>query len=449
MPPPEWAESMSETPFNELDSAGIARSLSQIADRPGDLADAFFERSEEIELPPEDRSPGLRVRRESGFAVRLARDGKTWLAGRDRIDSEVFQDALRRVARAMPRAPYPYPDLGDDRWREPPDAPELLEFPTAVARALRAHHVAFPALLTARRHRRWVRVIGTQLASGTERESYYSFVAEMPWGRAGGLLSELGADTAEEVARQLVHLYRARDQPPPAPWAGVTVLGPSATAVLLHEAVAHALEADTLAHGGHPEAALGLAFGSELLDVFDDPAAAPEGVRRKADDEGFPVIRRCLLRAGVVEQPLCDTAWARRSELLTAGAGRRGNRHLPPGPRSSHLELVAGGHSRQELLADADGGLYLPEAERGRLDPATGEFTLRFPYGLRIHNRLPGQPVGACALRGRVSDLLEKVAGVGAERRVAGAGWCAKDGVKLPVWATCCELRLEGAEIAP
>lgn len=440
---------MSDLPFTDLDSPGIARTLAQIADRPTDLADAFFERTEEIELPPVDQAPGLRVWRESGLAIRLLRDGKTWLAGRDRIDSENFTDAVRRVARAMPRAPYPQPHLGEDRWTEPPHAPELLEFPSAVERALRAHHVAFPARLTARRHRRWARVIGTQLASGTEHEHFYSFSAEMPWAHTGGLLTELGTDTAETVARRLVQLYRAREAAPPEPWRGVSILSAPATAVLLHEAVAHALEADTLAYGGHPEAALGVRMGSELLDVFDDPTTAPENVRRAADDEGFPVVRRCLLRAGVVEQTLCDMAWARRSEVLTAGAGRRGNRHLPPGPRSYHLELVPGENSRQDLLADADGGLYLAEVERGQLDPMSGELTLEFPYARRIQNGSPGPPVGPCRLRGKVSDLLAKVTGVGAQLRAAGAGWCAKGGVKLPVWATCPELRLEAVEITP
>ncbi len=440
---------MSELPFTHLDSAGIARTLSQIADRPEDLADAFFERSEEIELPAVDRSPGLRVWRESGLAIRLLRDGKTWLAGRDRIDRDVFHDALRRVARAMPRAPYPRPELPGDRWDDTPAAPEILTFPSDVERALRTHHLSFPNRLTIRRHRRWVRVIGTQLASGTEFESFYSFRAEMPWGHFGCLLDSLAGKTAEEVARQLVNLFRSHDAVPPEPWRGVSILGAPATAVLLHEAVAHALEADTLALGGHPEAALGTRMGSELLDIFDDPAAAPPSVRRTSDDEGFPVVRRCLLRAGIVEQPLCDTAWARRSELLSAGAGRRGNRHLAPGPRSTHLELVPGEHSRQDLLQDAEGGLFLPQADRGQLDPATGELTLRFPYGHRIRNQVLGPSVGPCWLRGHVSDLLERVTGVGSQVRSAGAGWCAKGGVKLPVWATCPEIRFEGVEIAP
>ena len=436
-------------PFAELDSAGIARTLSQIADRPADLADAFFERAEEIELPPAESSPGFRVRRESGLAVRLLREGRTWLAGRDRITPEDFHDAWRRVARAMPRTQYPPPDLGHHDWREPPRAPEMLELPAAVGRALRAHQPNLPVKMTFRRHRRWVRVIGTRLASATERESFYSFQASMPGARYGCLLTELGTDTADDLARHLALLHRAREAPPPAPWRGVSILGAPATAVLLHEAVAHALEADTLAIGGHPDSAIGVRMGSDLLNVFDDPASAPEAVRRTADDEGFPVVRRCLLRSGVVEQPLCDTAWASRSEMLTAGAGRRGNRHSPPGPRSWHLELVPGELSWQDLLADADGGLYLPEAQSGTLNPLTGDFVLRFPFGRRIENHVPGAPVGPCELRGRVSDLLDKVTGVGRRVRSAGAGWCAKGGVKLPVWATCPALRLEGVEIVP
>ncbi len=436
-------------PFSQLDGAGIARALSQIADRPADLADAFFERTEVIELPTGDEAPGLRVWRESGLAIRLLRDGRTWLAGRDRIDSEIFRNALRSVARAMPRVPYPQPKLDVKPWSEPPEATEVLEFPSAVERALRARHISVPLRLTVCRHRRWVRVIGTQLASGTERESFYSLRVQTPWAQFGRLFGELTPSAADQVAHQLFNLHRAREAASPAAFRGVSVLGAPATAVFLHEAVAHALEADTLAHGGHPETAVGVPMGSDLLNVFDDPSSAPENVRRAADDEGFPVVRRCLLRAGVVEQPLADTAWARRSDVLVAGGGRRSNRHQPPGPRSAHLELVPGKQSLADLLAGAEGGLYLPEAQRGRLDPLTGKFVLYFPYGRRVQNQAPGPPVGPCSLRGRVRDLLENVNGVGSQAQAAGAGWCAKGGMKLPVWATCPELRLEGVEILP
>ncbi|HVS00339.1 MAG TPA: metallopeptidase TldD-related protein [Thermoanaerobaculia bacterium] len=436
-------------PFSDLDTAAVARTLSQIAEQPEDLVDAFFERREEVELPPDDEPAGLRVWRDEGFAVRLVRDGRTWLASRDGLDSRAFAEALRQVARAMPSATYPEPAL---RAAPPGEvkAPELHDFPPAVARAVRDHHVGFPVRLTVRRHRRWLQVVGPRLVPAAESETFYSCTAEASWGRYGTLLARLDHGAAESVAAAAVALFRARQAAPPPGFRGPAVLGPAAVAVLLHEAVGHALEADTLAQGGgNLEAAVGVAMAAPCLDVLDDPAAAPDGVRRATDDEGLAVSRRWLLRGGIVEQPLADALWALTSPVLTPGAGRRGTRHLPPGPRSSHLELLPGEASEADLFAGSDEGLFLPEASRGALDAMTGAFTLHMPFAKRFRRGVLAETVGPCVLRGRVADLLTRAVAVGSEVRTAGAGWCAKGGQKLPVWAQTPALRLEGVEIDP
>ena len=435
-------------PFSKLDTAAVARTLSQIAEQPEDVVDAFFERREEVELAPEGDAGGLRAWREEGFAVRLVREGRTWLASRDAIEARPFAEALRQVARAISAATYPEPSL-EVAPPEPVAVPELIDFPAILSRAVRAHHVGFPVRVSVRRHRRWVQVVGPRLVPGPERESFYSCTVDSSWGRYGALLPRLDAAAAQEVAAAVVARFRTRAAPPPAPHRGPAVLGPAAVAVLLHEAVAHALEADTLAQGGNPEAAVGVAMAAACLDVLDDPSAAPEGVRRTTDDEGAAVVRRWLLRGGVVEQPLADALWARTSPVLLPGAGRRGTRHLPPGPRSSHLEILPGEASEAGLLAGAEEGLFLPEASRGALDPLSGEFALYLPYARRFRRGALAEAVGPCVLRGRVADLLTRVAAVGAEARAAGAGWCAKGGQKLPVWATAPSLRLEGVEVAP
>jgi hypothetical protein len=442
-------------PFAALDRAAVARTLSQLADRRGDLADAWFERVEEVELPSEEGGgsaerggPGVRVRREEGLAVRLVRDGQTWLSARDGIASAGFADALRQVARVLPAAAYPEPVLDMPPWDEPFEAAEVLELPSLVHRAVRARHAAFSLRLTVRRHRRWVQVVGGErLVPDGERESFYSCEAELPWCRWGALFPQLGRATAERVAEALVDLFRARHAAPPQPVRGTVVLAPAAAAVLLHEAVAHALEADLLALGGNPEAAVGVVLGPPCLSVLDDPAAAPEPVRRATDDEGRPVRRRWLLREGVVHEPLADGLWAAASEVLTPGAGRRAGRHALPGPRSTHLELLAGELGAADLAAEAEGGLWFTEAGRGALDPLSGTFRLELPSGRRIHGGAPADPVGPCRIEGRVADLLAAVAGVGDTPESAGAGWCAKGGNKLPVWATCPALRLEGVEV--
>ena len=435
-------------PFSKLDTAAVARALSQVAERQEDVVDAFFERREEVELAPEGEPGALRVWREEGFAVRLAREGRTWLAARDAIEAKPFAEALRQVVRVVPSAAYPEPML-EMAPPEPVNAPELPEFPAALARAVRAQRVGFPLRVAVQRHRRWVQVVGPRLVAAAESETFYSCSVESSWGRYGALLPRLDAAAAEEIATAVVARFRARQALPPTPFRGAVVLGPAAVAVLLHEAVAHALEADTLAQGGNPEAAVGVAMAAPCLDVLDDPAAAPEGVRRTTDDEGTPVARRWLLRAGVVEQPLADALWARTSPVLLPGAGRRGTRHLPPGPRSSHLEILPGEALESDLFAGSTEGLFLPEASRGALDPLSGDFVLHLPMARRFHRGALAGTTGPCVLRGRVSDLLTRVVAVGREVRPAGAGWCAKGGQKLPVWATAPALRLEGVEIAP
>ncbi len=455
-------------PFARLDRAAVARALSQVADRPGDLADVYFERVEVVELPPEGRPPGLRARREEGLAVRLlrpagtgrhrvgpgepgTRGGETWLAARDEVTTDALADALRQTARVLPTATYPLPDVDPGPWpggEEELAASEVLTFPGAVQRAVRSHRAAFPAALTVRRHRRWLQVVGTgKVVPEPQAEGFYSVEADLPWGRWGGLFPRLDHAAAERVAAALVERFRCRGAAPPEPFEGALVLGPAAAAVLLHEAVAHALEADLLALGGDPEAAVGVPFASDLLNVLDDPAAAPEPVRRESDDEGQGVRRRWLLRGGMVAEPLADGRWGEGSEVLAPGAGRRSGRHHLPSPRSSFLELLPGDHPEADLLADAEGGLYLAEADGGDLDALTGTFRLRFACGRRIEAGEAAAVVGPCEVRGRVADLLSAVTGVGDEARPGGAGWCAKDGQSMAVWASSPALRLEGVEV--
>ena len=199
-------------PFVDLDTTAIARSLSQIADREGDLADAYFERREEVELPADDDPPGIRVWRDEGFAIRLLRGGNTWLATRDQIDRSLFAESLRQVARVMPAAPYPQPALRIGAF-PPTDIPrQLLRFPQSITREIRRRLAGFPMRLQVRLHRRWVRVVGTQLAPEQQEEEFFSLQADMPWGQYGALLPQLDPQATEGVASSLMLLFKGRER---------------------------------------------------------------------------------------------------------------------------------------------------------------------------------------------------------------------------------------------
>ena len=419
------------------------------SDDPAALVEGFFERTEQIELAPRGETAAHRVWREEGFSIRLASRDETWMVSRDGIDGTEFLEALRKTARRMAQGLRPPP-----RLRAAP-APEL---PTLERRApsgprsraqLRRRHLALPSaprgappppldpdrgpraggrarerglLEPARRPRR--RFVGRAAARARRR-------------RGGGRGGSLAA------------LFRSRDAPAPAARRGELLLGASAAAVLLHEAVAHALEVDTLALTGDPAAAVGHRVGSEALDVLDDPSGGPPGLRRATDDEGVPVLRRWLLRRGIVEQPLADRHWARALAGAPAPAPAGASRGTGPRRRARSISSSCpAADAIADLAATVDDGLYAAEAARGFLDPLSGLFELHFPYGRRLRRGQLDERVGAFRLRGAVGDLLARIASAGREVTLAGAGWCAKGGQRLPVWSTTPGLLLHGVEVS-
>jgi TldD protein len=369
---------------------------------------------------------------------------------------------LRQVARAQPAAMVE-PELAAGDPLAVPAVPvaTLRAFAAELERAIRRHHVAFPFRLTTRWHRRDLQVVGPRWVPDGEREVFYSLDVEMPWGRYGALATGLQAGEAERVARALVARFRAREAPPPPSGRYPLLLSPGATAVMLHEAVGHALEADLIAAGTGAGAGVGgwsaagtaelrqsPAPGRPLLDVLDDPRRAPRGVDRTTDDEGQAVVRRWLIRGGRVDQPISDALHAARSEQLMPGSGFRGSRHQAPLPRTHHLELLPGEADASALLAAAEGGLFVPELDQGTLDPETGEVVLHAPCGRLIRDGVLAESCGPFRMRSSVPELLAAVVAVGDDAQAAGAGWCAKGGQRRAVWATAPSLVLAGMEIA-
>lgn len=447
--------------FLHFDPTRAAHLLARIAPDPDTRADALFERlSERRALWTRDEAGYTDVRRtverrEQGIAVRLQSGERSWLESRDRCDTESFSDALRRTARSLPTLPLPELELRTEPWAE--DEVLLDSSPQAIEEALRARRVSFPYRIELTHHRRELLIVGPHVAPEPQAESYLSYRAELaPSSHSsgptviGGLVpqsEDWQEQLAEQVARQLSIRFRSRDGAAPnAGWSPL-VLGPEAVAVLLHEAVAHALEVDLLSRSGPVTAAIGHALAPESIDLLDDPGAAPQAVRRTHDDEGTPTIRRWLLRNGRVAQPLGDQRGALRHEV-DPGAGRRATRHDLPDPRSTCLHLLAGDGRLVDALSEAP-GIYVDQVDAGALQPLTGAVRLEVGCGRAFHGGELTDRLGPFVVEGHLANLLESISYVGADAVDCGAGWCAKNGQRLPVWANVPFLRLERAWVEP
>lgn len=426
------------------DVTGLTDSLTRLPDRPGQRTEAFFERLETVELLPKGARDRLRLRREQGLSVRRIEAGSSRLASADTISGHAFASCCDRATGAAGSI-GPAPRIRTGRW-PPLRIAEIERAERQLGRAVNRRRVGFPMDVTVRRHRRQVQVIHGHMSAPSQFEEYFSLHVETPWGVWGGLLPSLADEDLDPVANCLVDRLRSRDLPEHSNTPRVIVLGPCAAAVMLHEVVAHTLEADTLALTGAPESVVGLKLGKDDLDVIDDPRLAPDGCGRQSDDEGTTVIARWLLRGGRVRQPLADLCWAGRYQRLIPGAARRASRHVLPGPRTTHLELLPSETPEADLFHEAAGGLYIGEFESGTLNPFDGGCVLRAPCARRLGASGPVEFVGPVELRSRTVDLLAAVTAVGDRPLAAGAGWCAKDGALLPVWARSPSVRLEGLD---
>ena len=192
-------------------------------------------------------------------------------------------------------------------------------------------------------------------------------------------------------------------------------------AVLFHEAVGHALEADVVERAG---------------TVVDDPARGDAAARSACDDEGVPGRRLALIDRGRVGEPLRDALRAGFERGHLTGHGRRASHRSQPLPRMSNTWLEPGEHDRDELLVRAGRGLLVERLERGAFDPATGAFRLRVAEARLLEGGRPGRALRPLWLEGDTLTLLAGIEALGGDLEWDdGCGTCGRDGQWLPVAA--------------
>jgi PmbA protein len=150
--------------------------------------------------------------------------------------------------------------------------------------------------------------------------------------------------------------------------------------------------------------------------LLDGPGASP------VDDEGVPTRETPLIDRGRLNGFLHNAHTAHRGRTLSTGnAGRAGFRS-PPGVSASNLFLKAGTKSAEELIRQADHGVYIQEVSgvHSGANPITGEFSVG-ATGLRIAGGALGEPLREMTVASTLRDVLERVVAVGSDLRFYGS----------------------------
>jgi PmbA protein len=157
--------------------------------------------------------------------------------------------------------------------------------------------------------------------------------------------------------------------------------------------------------------------GLSLVDdgrLLDGPAAAP------CDDEGVPTQRTVLVADGVLQQFLHSTETAARAGAgaVSTGNASRGGYKTSPGVAPSNLFLDGATTPVDEILAQAEGGLYVQEVSgiHSGVNPVSGEFSVG-ATGLWVRGGALEEPVREVTVSSTIVDMLTAVIALGADRR--------------------------------
>lgn len=213
------------------------------------------------------------------------------------------------------------------------------------------------------------------------------------------------------------------------------VLGNSESAVLLHEAVGHGLEADfNYKKLSNYSGRVGEKVASEQCTVVDEGLFENMRGTINVDDEGNAPQSTVLIEDGILRGYMNDRISAKKLGVKSSGNGRRQAYNYPPMPRMTNTYLRNGKYSEDEILKSVKKGIYAKGFTGGNVDITKGDFTFSCSEAYLIEDGKITAPVKGATLVGNGPDVMTKVSMVGNDLKFTDGGWtCGKNGQMVPV----------------
>lgn len=237
---------------------------------------------------------------------------------------------------------------------------------------------------------------------------------------------------AHEAADYTTMLFGAVS-PPVGTWP--VVLAPGVTGILLHEAIGHGMEADFNRKGISIYAdRIGKRVAPEFVTIVDDGTNERMRGSINVDDEGTRAARTVLVENGILRSYMHDRISARHYRVKQTGSGRRDSFRFPPLPRMRNTYMLNGPHKPEEIIRSVKKGIYAEVFSNGQVFIGAGDFTFYLKHGRLIENGKLTRVIKDANLIGSGPKVLERVDMVGDDLAMySGAGYCGKDGQRVPV----------------
>jgi TldD protein len=254
---------------------------------------------------------------------------------------------------------------------------------------------------------------------------------------------ETPEDTARRAAREAVAMLDADDAP-----AGImdVVMENGWGGVLVHEAVGHPLEADSIAKGvGAFTGKVGQKVAADCFTMIDDGTLPNFRGTINFDDEGTPAQRNVLIENGVLNGYMTDILSAKQLNMQRTGNGRRESFRYLPIPRMTNTFIDKGSDKPADILASTKKGIYVQSLSGGSVNSVTGMFNFTCREAYLIEDGKKTRPIKGATLIGSCLEVISNIDAVG-DDLAFGPGICGK-GQMAEVTAGQPTVRIRGINV--
>jgi TldD protein len=227
----------------------------------------------------------------------------------------------------------------------------------------------------------------------------------------------------ERKAKLVVDLLKAE---PVKPGVYAIVADQDLSGVFTHEAFGHLSEADdTINNTSLQEMlVLGGRMGEPHLNIIDDGSWPGASGTYMYDEQGVRASKTYLVKDGLLAGRLHSRLSAAQLDGELTGNCRAVDYRFMPQVRMSNIFIEQGETPFEDLLREADHGLYLCGGKGGQ---TMGDlFTFGAQYGYEIRNGTLGKMVKDINISGNVFETLGNIARVGNDFKMNEGGGCGK-----------------------
>ena len=213
------------------------------------------------------------------------------------------------------------------------------------------------------------------------------------------------------------------------------VLGPGVTAVLLHEAIGHGMEADFNRKKISTFCTMiGKKVAEPFVTIVDDGTLPNMLGSINVDDEGTPGQRTVLVEKGILTGYLHDRISAKFYGVKPTGNGRRESYQHYVVPRMRNTCMEAGPATSEDVIKAAGKGVYVQDVSNGQVKIGEGDFAFYVSQGRLIENGKLGAPIKDVNIMGNGPKMLANTIMLASDFELGkgGTGACGKGDQSAP-----------------